>query len=139
MSRSCRPVMPRRGCGDDAPRAAPRAESTQRLRRKSNGKDLHQPRVALGGGRGGDVEEARGAEERRPRFAPGRGQQRATPRRQPCERRGNAPGETGGDVALVPGEGLVTAVAAERDRDVPARLLAIRNVGNAASSPSGSS
>ena len=85
---------------------------------------LDEPRVALGRGLRGGIEEPPRPKERRARLAPRRGH---GPERRASERGGesrDAPGERVGAIALVPAEGLVAAVADERDLHVPARRLA---------------
>ena len=85
------------------------------------GKDLHQPAVALPGLRGGCLEQAGGANGRRPALS-AHGAQGA--RRRADAGNVQPAGELVCDVALVAGERLVASVPRERDGDVLPRRLA---------------
>ncbi len=93
------------------------------LAAKLDWKHFHQARVPLSCGRGRNVEEARRAEERRPRLAAGGGKETERGCAGLCRRRRDAFGQSMGDIALVAGERLVSAVTPERHGDMPPRLF----------------
>ena len=123
-SRSCRPAIPSAGGGPSSCQAGDGSGhevGVEQVDARLGGEDLHQLPVALAGLRGGRLEQTCGAHGCRAAL-PAHGAQSAGRRAhagnvQPAR-------QLVGDVALVAGERLVSAVAGQRDGDVSSRRLA---------------